>query len=437
MTFAKPSLLAWATMALLSNAVAQTQVCQVSSVPPQLTGWSETVDVELFDPDLGMLTAVDLQLTATIAGSAAYESTNDNATTITTTFAASCSVFESPTGPLLLSVNLSEDFVQLAAPFDGVIDFGGSSGNTFSNLSVTENTNTSLSSSLFPMFIGTSGSGSPGSRELPVVANGVSTGSGSNLILQFVQDAEASVEVCYTYMPDCNQNGIDDEQDIALGTSEDCNANLIPDECLFVEPQGDANQDGVLDDCGEGNDLCSGDGGDGLGCTDCPCQNEAPQGSIGGCLNSVWTSARLHATGSRSVSLPSGAANDLRFTLSNAPPTTFCILISGDSVSPTMAANPCFGLDSGVQSIEFDGLRCAAVMTRRHGGRAANGAGIVGFSTNPWGGEGPPAAGIAGAFGGFSAGQKRFFQATYRDDPRVICERGLNTTQAIEIDFLP
>lgn len=42
---------------------------------------------------------------------------------------------------------------------------------------------------------------------------------------------------------DCNDNGILDDQDIAAGTSDDVNANTIPDEC---EP--DCNQNGVPDD---------------------------------------------------------------------------------------------------------------------------------------------------------------------------------------------
>ena len=33
------------------------------------------------------------------------------------------------------------------------------------------------------------------------------------------------------YADDCNSNGIDDLQDIAVGTSDDCNSNNIPDEC--------------------------------------------------------------------------------------------------------------------------------------------------------------------------------------------------------------
>jgi len=60
--------------------------------------------------------------------------------------------------------------------------------------------------------------------------------------------------------PDCNDNGVADLQDIAGGTSQDCNANNVPDEC---EPGGDADCDdnGLSDLCeiALGNDLdCNG-----------------------------------------------------------------------------------------------------------------------------------------------------------------------------------
>ena len=54
-------------------------------------------------------------------------------------------------------------------------------------------------------------------------------------------------------------------------------------------------------------DSCNGDGGDQAGCTDCPCSNNASQGTVGGCLNSAGTSLRLLGTGSDSIS-----AADLR-----------------------------------------------------------------------------------------------------------------------------
>jgi hypothetical protein len=43
---------------------------------------------------------------------------------------------------------------------------------------------------------------------------------------------------------DCNENQIPDDQDIAEGTSQDCNTNGVPDEC-----EEDCNETGVPDDC--------------------------------------------------------------------------------------------------------------------------------------------------------------------------------------------
>ncbi len=46
--------------------------------------------------------------------------------------------------------------------------------------------------------------------------------------------------------PDCNNNGVPDDEDIASGTSLDCNDNGIPDEC---ETDNDCNGNGIPDDC--------------------------------------------------------------------------------------------------------------------------------------------------------------------------------------------
>ena len=44
--------------------------------------------------------------------------------------------------------------------------------------------------------------------------------------------------------PDCNLNGIEDSEDLASGTSQDCNSNGIPDEC-----EEDCNGNGTADPC--------------------------------------------------------------------------------------------------------------------------------------------------------------------------------------------
>lgn len=218
-----------------------------------------------------------------------------------------------------------------------------------------------------------------------------------------------------------------------------CRTDIGCDESPYFE---DLNMNGLSDSCegtGLGNSRCLGNGGDQMGCTNCPCMNNSPIGTLGGCLNSVATSARLVASGDASVTLPPNDLTDLRFSLVGAPPLAFCILNSGDAVAPNNPMNPCFGLSTGVQATQFDGLRCAVMNTRRHGGRSANGNGDVGANGagSPWGGEGGPPVGIAVAGAGFVSGQTRYFQVINRDDPLLVCMRGLNTSQAVEVIFTP
>ncbi len=202
-------------------------------------------------------------------------------------------------------------------------------------------------------------------------------------------------------------------------------------------PIGTASDVGAFEFDPAVNSFCNGDGGVQAGCTNCPCGNNAPLQTVGGCINSAGTAARLGAGGDTSVSLPSSRTDDLRFSLLALPPLSICILGSGNGLAPSNAANPCFGLGSGAQAAALDGLRCAVGQTRRHGGRVADSNGEVGATNSPWGGEGPPALGLAQAFGGFVAGQTRYFQAVYRENPLAVCGRGLNTTQAIEVTFVP
>ncbi|UCE58773.1 MAG: S8 family serine peptidase [Phycisphaerales bacterium] len=48
---------------------------------------------------------------------------------------------------------------------------------------------------------------------------------------------------------DCNENGIPDDCDIAFATSEDCDSNGVPDECDVNDPANDCNNNGIPDDC--------------------------------------------------------------------------------------------------------------------------------------------------------------------------------------------
>jgi len=52
-----------------------------------------------------------------------------------------------------------------------------------------------------------------------------------------------------TILPDCNLNGTPDGDDLANGTSDDCDQDGVPDECGYSPGQPDCNQDGIPDIC--------------------------------------------------------------------------------------------------------------------------------------------------------------------------------------------
>ena len=172
-------------------------------------------------------------------------------------------------------------------------------------------------------------------------------------------------------------------------------------------------------------DGCDGDGGDQMGCTDCPCGNNAAPGSSGGCVNSAGASARLTVSGTASV-----AAVDARFQINGVAPFAACVLTSGASLAPTNAQNPCFGQSSGLATPMLDGLRCVVQSELRHGMRRADDSGNVGITNEGWG---TPNGFFQ--FSAFTVGVTRHFQVVYRDAPGVQCMSGQNTSQAISATF--
>ena len=170
--------------------------------------------------------------------------------------------------------------------------------------------------------------------------------------------------------------------------------------------------------------LCFGDGGN-FGCTPCPCGNNAPSGSAGGCVNSSGVWAILVASGVQSVS-----ADTLSFSVFGANPSTFAALVSADNQLPTLGACP---PGTGVQSAALDGLRCIGGALFRHGTRAMN---TAGTNSAPWGPPGGPSGGLI-AQGGFVPGQTRQFQVFYREFADMVCMTGQNTSNSVGVTFVP
>ena len=207
---------------------------------------------------------------------------------------------------------------------------------------------------------------------------------------------------------------------------------------VVLDVNGDVLDVSFLDDTGAildtyriestGFSFCHGDGGDQAGCTACPCSNDAPIGTVGGCLNQTLRAAELIGSGS-----PRVFNDSLRFEVERANPNTFGVLVSGDNALPN--SGPC-PPGSGVTGVLLDGLRCVGGNFLRHGARPTDLNGGIGVVTNGWG---PPSGPIGGliANGGFAAGQTRRFQCFYREDTAVMCMTGQNTTNGVEVSFVP
>ena len=78
----------------------------------------------------------------------------------------------------------------------------------------------------------------------------------------------------------------------------------------------------------------------------------------------------------------------------------------------------------------LDGKRCVGGAVLRHGARMMDSNGAVGPISSHWG------PGIL-SHPAFSAGQTRYFQAFYRENPSTSCMTGQNTSNAISRVFQP
>ncbi|TWT46155.1 Alpha-agarase precursor [Phycisphaerae bacterium RAS1] len=64
-----------------------------------------------------------------------------------------------------------------------------------------------------------------------------------------VQGCELDMGADETHLPDCDENGLADCEQVLADPSLDCNENGVPDTCEFGEGFNDCNDNGVLDEC--------------------------------------------------------------------------------------------------------------------------------------------------------------------------------------------
>jgi len=363
---------------LAGSAIAQQTQVENDSIALQPTNWDDFLSVPKFNVAGATLLSIDFELSGGAEGDAKIENLDAQAATIDTEFQATVTLQRPDLSVIAISLPVAQFQDKLDA-FDGLIDFAGLSGTKHLGIMASDVESFSTSSPAdLALFTGA------GSIDMPCGAVGSSTASGAgNLITQFAVSAEASVEVTYNYIIDCNDNGIDDAVDIQQGMP-DANQNGIPDEC---EPS-------IIP-------ICIGDGEQDDDSITCPCNNHNAN-HLGGCLNLLGQPAVLTAAG-----MPSVVNDTLVLTVSGIPHRSpGWYFMSADSTpAGNLLGNGVSCLDNPQRLIKVD---------------AGTGGGVI-----PMPGDDPLSVTY-----GITPGQTTYWQFWYRDSAGV-CDSRANASNAL------
>ncbi len=164
------------------------------SYGPATTNWSSSIALPKWDPSLfpgQVLTGISFDLDGSVTGDAKFESLDNAPATILMNLQATITLTD-PSSNVLATVIPVANTSDNVTAYDGVTDFGGTSGKSY--LGLAGNDSASGSSVDYLAFTGV------GNILLPITGNGASNGSGTgNLLLQFNTTAGASASVTYTY----------------------------------------------------------------------------------------------------------------------------------------------------------------------------------------------------------------------------------------------
>ncbi len=181
---------------LTSAAQAATVTYGPVSHGPATTNWSDFLSLPKWDPALfpgQVLTGISFELEGDVEGNAAFESLDGAPATILMNLQATITLTDPSLNVLATVIPVANTSDNVTA-YDGVTDFGGTSGKSY--LGLTGSDSDTGNSIDFPSFTGV------GNILLPITGTGTSNGSGAgNLVLQFSTTASASASITYTYQP--------------------------------------------------------------------------------------------------------------------------------------------------------------------------------------------------------------------------------------------
>jgi hypothetical protein len=168
-----------------------------ASYPMTYTNWHGVLSIARFDPALGTLTGIRFRLEGSVGGDVRFESMDAKSATVRTILQATVTLSRPDFTPLVITIPVCNNVDNVTA-FDGVIDFGGTSGRSYLGL-IASNADSILSpppASDLVTFTGVS------PISLPIAALGNSKASGAgNLVTSFRTAVAAKMVVTYIYEP--------------------------------------------------------------------------------------------------------------------------------------------------------------------------------------------------------------------------------------------
>jgi hypothetical protein len=179
-----------------SVSTAVQSITKTLTFPATQTNYSLSGLVDQFDPSLGTLVSVSITNAGSITSDIRAENTSSNSGSF---IAGNVSGSLVLTGPNGLAVNTSVSQYAgtfYATPYDGELDFAGTSGDDFGSRTASGSQTITLSGSALAAFIGT------GSVQLTESATATSQASGGgNVLVGISSTACAQVNVVYNYIP--------------------------------------------------------------------------------------------------------------------------------------------------------------------------------------------------------------------------------------------
>mgnify|MGYP001080599603 CR=1 FL=1 len=193
------TVLCCALLCLIATASIAATISYTDSVPLAKTNWTSSITVQKFDPSLGTLTGITFMLTGYVEGSAKFESLDAAPAVVSMNLSARVSLQRPDLSDLVVSVPVVSTSDAVPA-FDGLADFGGTSGKTYPGLTASR---IEQSSAVLPSDLTLFTASFAGENiVLPVAASGNSEGSGAgNLLVVFQTFASAAATVTYEYEP--------------------------------------------------------------------------------------------------------------------------------------------------------------------------------------------------------------------------------------------